>query len=78
MLYLHVGRQDQDAGLGELVANHACRIQALGRVRGRHPDVHDDEVGLQRTDLRHQLRAVASSPQDLETRPLQQSGHALA
>ena len=33
---------------GELVANHACRIQALGRVRRRHPDVHGDEVGVRR------------------------------
>jgi hypothetical protein len=58
MLHIHVGRQDQDAGFGKLVADHACRIQALGRIRGRHPD----EVGLQRTDLRHELLAIAGAP----------------
>jgi hypothetical protein len=44
---------------------------------GGHPDVHDDEVGLQRPDQGKKFRRVACLTNDLETGPLEQAGQSL-
>jgi hypothetical protein len=54
------------------------RIQALGRVIGRHPDVHHRELRLLLPDDLDKLLGVADLPDDLEPRAVQQASQALA
>jgi hypothetical protein len=61
-----------------LPLDHPGRIQALGRVLGRHPDVHHRELRLLLPDDLDKLLGVADLPDDLEPGAVQQAGQALA
>jgi hypothetical protein len=73
-----VRREHEDAGLGELLADGARGLQSLRLVRGRHADVDQDEVWLVLADEGEELLGVAGLPHNLEARPLEQAGEALA
>jgi hypothetical protein len=44
VLDLHVRGENENCNRGVLGTDHACGVEALGRVGRRHPDVHDHEV----------------------------------
>ena len=76
MLDLDMGREDDDAGLRELLADRVRRLEALGRVRRRHPNVDDHELGLVLAHELEKLSRVTSLTDDLETGPLEQAREA--
>ena len=78
VLHLDMGGQHQHSDLGELGAEDPGRVQALGRMVRRHPDVHDDQVGMLLPDRRDELRGIARLGGHLEARAIEQAGHALA
>ena len=43
-VHLDVCGEDENRGFGKLLADEVCRVEALGRVGGRHPDVDDREI----------------------------------
>ena len=73
MLDLDVCREDEDAGLRKLLADRVRRLEPLGRVRGRHPDVDDHELGLVVAHELDQLVRVARLADDLEVGSLEQA-----
>ncbi|MBV9449910.1 MAG: hypothetical protein JO345_28865 [Streptosporangiaceae bacterium] len=78
MLDLHVRGQDEDGDAGEIQADLASRVETLGGMAGRHPDVHDHQFGPLITDKREQLRGIPALPDDLEPRAVQQARETLA
>src|SRR5690349_24247471 len=61
---LHVRREDEEADLGELLADRSRRVEPLGRVRRRHANVHDRELGLVLADELEKLGGVARLSDD--------------
>ena len=78
VLHLDVRREDDDRRLGQLLPDRTRRVEALGRVRRRHADVDDGEIGTLLANQGEQLVAVARLPDDLEAEPLEQAREALA
>ena len=78
LVHLDVRGQHDDRGGGQFVADHPGRLQSLGRVSGRHPDVDDSQVRPGRPDQAHQPGGVAGLAHDLISRPVEQAGQALA
>jgi len=78
VLDLDVRGQDQDGDVREFRADLAGRVKTLGRVAGRHPDVHDHQLGPSLPDQREKARRIRALPDNLETGTLQQAGQALA
>ena len=78
MLHLDVGRQHQDRDLGKLGPDDPGRVEALGRVVGRHPDVHDHQVGMLLPDRGEELGGVAGLGHHVEAGAIEQAGQALA
>ena len=78
MVDLNVSGQDQNADLGTLITDDLGRLQALGRVAGRHADVHHYELGCLITNQCKQPGSVASLPNHLKARTLEQASQALA
>ena len=76
-LHLDVGGQRDDGGVGKLLAYRLGSFETLARVRGRHADVDDHEVGPELTDQREQLRGVPGLTHHVETGTLEQAGEAL-
>ena len=73
-----MGGQDQDAGLGVLLADLAGRVQALGGVGRGHADVDDRQVGRLVGDQGQELGGVAGLADDLEPGAFHEAGEALA
>lgn len=67
LLDLDMCRQDEDARVGMLFANRLCRDEPLGRMRGRHPNIDDHELGLVFADELEELAGVAGLADHLET-----------
>ena len=66
---LDVVREHEDADVAaHPLANVGGGPQALVREVGRHPDVHDRDVGPRRLDGGEELRGVRRLPDDLEAR----------
>ena len=78
MLDLDMRGEDEDADLRKLLADRAGRVEPLGRVRRRHADVDDDELGLLLAHERRAARRVAGLADDLEAGPLEQAREAFA
>jgi undecaprenyl-diphosphatase len=78
VLDLDVRRQDQDGDPGELRPDHPGRVQAFGGMAGRHPDVHDHQLGLLLPHQLHELRGVAGLPGHGKARTLEQAREPLA
>ena len=77
-VHLDVGREHEDRDLRELGADRLRRLEPLGRVRRRHPDVEHHQVRRARADEPQQLRRVSCQTGDFERRPSEQAGDALA
>ncbi len=78
MFDVDVRRQHQDGDVGLLLPYGPGRVEALGVVRRRHPDVGQHQRRLTFADHVEQLDAIARLPDDLETRPPEKAGKALA
>jgi hypothetical protein len=75
---LDVRRQEEDRRLGELFADRARRVEPLGTVGGRHPDIDDRKV---RSALAHELDqcgSVSGLADDLVPAMLEQLREAFA
>jgi hypothetical protein len=46
-------------------------------MAGRHPNVHDDKIGLELSDETQQLAGRPGATDDIHTFPLEQTGKAL-
>jgi hypothetical protein len=57
-----------------LLADHPCRLQALGRPGRRHPDIDDGEVRNRVTDGGEQPGGVGGPADDIHARALEQAG----
>jgi CheY-like chemotaxis protein len=66
LIDLGVRGQDEDGRGRELVADLPRRLQALGQVVRRHPDVDDREIGPVRTDQVEQLGSIVSLADDVK------------
>ena len=71
VLDLGVRRQDEDADVRVLGADRPRGVEALRRVRRRHPDVDEHEVGRRLADESQQLRRVPRLPDHGEARALE-------
>jgi hypothetical protein len=78
VLDLGMGRQDQDGGLGVLLADDLGRHKPFGGVGGWHADVDHHQLRRPIADQGQELGGVAGLPNDLEAGALQQAGQALA
>jgi hypothetical protein len=78
VLDVDVRGQHQDGRVGELHTDYPGRVEALGGVGRRHPNVGHYQVGRVLADQREQLCTVASLPDDVETRAFEQAGQSLA
>ena len=78
VLDLSVGGQHQDGGSRQFLTDHPGRLQPLGGVRGRHPDVGHYQIGPGLTGQRKQLCAVTCLPHHLIAGAVEQTGQALA
>ncbi len=63
--------------LGLFLADYPGRLQALGGVGRRHPDVGHHQLGPGLPDQREQVRAVAGLPDHREAGAIEQAGQAL-
>ena len=77
-LHLHVRGESDDGGIRKLLADRLGGFEALGRVRGRHANVDDHEVGPKLAHQVDQLGRVPGLTHDLETGTLEQAGETLA
>ena len=77
LLDLDMRREHEDARLRKLVADRLCRYEAFGRVRGRHPNVDDDKLGLVLANEGKEFVRVAGLADHLKTRPLEHAYDAL-
>lgn len=71
-------RQHQDGGVGTLFADHPGRVEALGGVGRRHPNVGHNEVRIHGPNHLEQLGPVTGLTDDVQTRALQQARQAFA
>ena len=79
VLRVVVLREDHDAGAGMALAHLLGRVDALAVEGRRHPDVGDEDLGLQRGGTLDDLVVVRGHPDDLEVRvPLDQGADTLA
>ena len=78
MLDLDMRREDKDAGLWKLIPDRVRRFEPFGRMRRRHPNVNDDELGPVLADERQQLVRVAGLTDNLEVGPLQEARQTFA
>jgi hypothetical protein len=65
--------QHDDRRVRELLSNTRRGFEAFARVRGRHPDVDDREVGAQVANELEELVGGAGLPDDLEAGALEQT-----
>ena len=77
VLDLDVRGQDQDGDVRELGADHAGRVETLGGMVRRHPDVHDGQFRFMLPDQRDELRPVTGLADHDKSGPLEQAGQAL-
>ena len=77
-LHLHVRGESDDGGIRKLLADRFCGFEALGRVRGRHANIDDHEVGPKLAHQVDQLGRVPGLTHHLETGALEQAGETLA
>lgn len=70
--------QHQDGGVGTLFADHPGRVEALGGVGRRHPNVGHNEVRIHGPNHLEQLGPVTGLTDDVQTRALQQARQAFA
>jgi hypothetical protein len=73
VLDLDVRRQDEDGGLRDLLTDHARGVQSFHRMRRRHPDVDDRQVGLLRSYELDQPCGGLALADDLESEALEQA-----
>jgi hypothetical protein len=66
------------AGVGTLFADHPGRVEALGGVGRRHPNVGHNEVRIHGPNHLEQLGPVTGLTDDVQTRALQQARQAFA
>jgi hypothetical protein len=78
VLHLDMGGEQEYGRLRQLLTDHACCVEALGRVRRRHPDVHDRQVGLVLAGETEQLVGVAGLADDVVAGPAEQARESLA
>jgi hypothetical protein len=69
--------QHDDRGSGQFLADHPGCLQALGGLRGRHPDVDDRQFRAGRTDQGEQFCPVPGLAGDVEPGTVEQAGQAL-
>jgi hypothetical protein len=62
----------------ELLADRARRVQSLGPVARRHPDVYDRQVRTVLADQAQQPGSVVSLADDVEPRSLEQASYSFA
>ena len=77
MLHLGVRRQDQDRGVRVLPADLVGGVQAFGGMAGRHPDIHDHQLGPLLADQLKKPRGIAALADHVEARTFEQAGQAL-
>src|SRR6185312_2831954 len=77
-VHLHVRGECDDGGIWKLLADRLCSLEPLGRVRGRHANVDDHEVGPKLAHHLDQLGRVPALTLHLETGALEQAGETLA
>jgi len=77
-MHLDMRGQDEDSDLGELCADRLRGIETLGRMRGGHPNVQDDELRDVLADEPHQLGHIAGEADNDKARRFEQAGDALA
>ena len=78
VLDLDVCGENEDRGLRSFLTNHPRRLEPFGRVVGRHPDVHDRELGPLLSDEGDQVGGVAALADDVEPSELEQARQAFA
>jgi hypothetical protein len=66
-------RQDEDAGLRKFLADRVRRLEPLGGMRGRHPNVDDDELGFVLAHQPEEVIRVAGLTDYVELGPLEQA-----
>ena len=71
------GKHD-DRGLRKLGADHAGCLEPFPRMRRRHPDVDDRELGSMLANELEQLAGVTTPTDDGEAGPLEEAGNPLA
>jgi hypothetical protein len=69
MLDLNVGRENEDARLGEFLANRLRCVEPLGCMRRRHANVDENQLGRLSANELDELLAVVGLPGDFEPRP---------
>ena len=74
---LDVLREDEHTRLGPALANLLRGAQALVRLRRRHPDVDQGDVGLVHADVPQEILGCAALSNDLEAGVLEQAGDPL-
>ena len=77
MLDLHMRREQQDGDIGELLADYPRRIEPLGAMRWRHPNVGHHQLRRALANEREQLPTVTGLPHHIEPRTVQQTGQTL-
>jgi hypothetical protein len=77
MLNLSMRRQHHDARARKLLTDHPRRLQTLGGMRRRHPDINHHQLGRLLTNQPQELRPITGLPHHHKTRPLQQTGQTL-
>ena len=75
---LDVRGQQEDRHLWSVSTDGAGGLEALGLMPRWHPDVHDGQVRSEAVDEIEQSVGVVGLSDDIEPRPLQQAGDALA
>ena len=69
--------QDQDGDVRELGPDHTGRVEPLGGMIRRHPDIHDGQFRLMLPDQRDELRPITASADHDKTGLFEQAGQAL-
>ena len=73
MVDVDVCREDEDGDVGQLRADRARSLEALGRVRRRHTDVDDRKIGLVQAHEGKEVIPVTGLTDDLEAVPVKQT-----
>ncbi len=73
MVDIDVGREDEDGDVGQLRADRARSLEALGRVRRRHADVDDRKIGLVQAHEGEEVISVTGLTDDIEAVAVKQT-----
>src|SRR5262245_32536397 len=73
-----VRREDEDGGVGKLLANDCCALEPFGGVGWRHPNVDDRQIGTVFSYELEKLGAVRGPADDLESGAIEQARQSFA